>query len=118
MQRNLPHTAPVLTKIQAVISDPPFTYVIHTASPFVLRFSDAVKDVLEPAINGTVGVLQAVKDHAHAVRRVVVLSSFAAMINPRTAAAGAVVDDSSWNPVTWEEAVADPRFSYAGSKVG
>jgi nucleoside-diphosphate-sugar epimerase len=101
-----------------VVSDIPFTYVIHTASPFVLHFSDAAKDVLEPAINGTIGVLQAIKIHAPTVRRVVILSSFAAMINPRTATQGAVVDDKAWNPVTWDEAVADPRFTYAGSKVG
>lgn len=102
---------------EAVVSDPPFEYVIHTASPFVTSFADAEQDILRPAIDGTVGLLQAVKKFAPTVRRVVILSSFASMINPATAGQGALVDDTMWNPVTWEDAKTDARFTYAGSKV-
>jgi nucleoside-diphosphate-sugar epimerase len=75
-----------------------------------------VKDVLNPAINGTTGILKAVKAHAPSVKRVVVTSSFAAIVN--MACPPKVYDETSWNPVTWEEAVADRSLAYRGSKVG
>ncbi|KAL3446358.1 hypothetical protein BJX65DRAFT_296372 [Aspergillus insuetus] len=98
----------------AVQSAPPFDYVIHTASPFPVEFTDPVKDVLNPAINGTTGILKAVKAHAPSVKRVVVTSSFAAIVN--TASPPKVYDETSWNPVSWEEAVADRSLAYRGSK--
>jgi hypothetical protein len=33
---------------QAVISNPPFEWVLHTASPFHYNFKDAEKELLEP----------------------------------------------------------------------
>lgn len=74
-----------------------------------------MKDILEPALKGTVGTLESIKNHAPTVRRVIVLSSFAALINyispPK------VYDETSWNPVTWDAAVSNPRLTYPGSKV-
>ena len=67
---------------QAVVSDPPFDGVIHTASPFHFNFKDARKEMLEPAINGTIGILRAAKAHAPSVKHVVITSSFAAITNP------------------------------------
>ena len=52
--------------------------VIHTASPFVItNYKDAVKDIIEPAVNGTANVLESVNRTA-SVKRVVVTSSIAA----------------------------------------
>lgn len=56
---------------QAVQSDPPFDVVIHTASPFHFNVTDTKKDLLDPAIIGTTGVLKSVKQHAPTVKRVV-----------------------------------------------
>ncbi|VUC24907.1 unnamed protein product [Clonostachys rosea] len=98
----------------AVESDPPFDYVIHTASPFHHKFDDPVKDILEPAINGTTGILRAIKAKAPNVKRVVITSSFAAVANADSPPA--IYDGSSWNPVTWEEAVAVRTKTYRGSK--
>ncbi|KAL3457167.1 NAD(P)-binding protein [Aspergillus heterothallicus] len=98
----------------AVQSIPPFDYVIHAASPFPVEFADPVKDVIDPAINGTTGILNAVKTHAPSVKRVVVTSSFAAIVN--IASPPKVYDETSWNPVTWDEAVADRSLTYRGSK--
>ncbi|KAL2864035.1 SDR family oxidoreductase [Aspergillus lucknowensis] len=98
----------------AVRSTPSFDYVIHTASPFPVEFTDPVKDVLTPAIKGTIGILRAVKSHAPSVKRVVVTSSFAAIVNP--AFSPKIYDETSWNPVTWEQAVADRSLAYRGSK--
>ncbi|TLD27908.1 NAD dependent epimerase/dehydratase [Venturia nashicola] len=97
---------------EAVRSDPPFEYVLHIASPVHHKSEDPVKDMLEPAINGTVGILRAAKAFAPQVKRVVITSSFAAMYN---ASPPKVYDETSWNPVTWDEAVTK-RSAYLGSK--
>ncbi|CAH0039091.1 unnamed protein product [Clonostachys rhizophaga] len=97
-----------------VRSNPDLDYVIHTASPFLAKFEDPVLDVLEPAINGTVGILRAIKEHAPQVKRVVITSSFAAIVN--TESPPKVYDESSWNPVTWDESLSDKSKTYRGSK--
>lgn len=99
---------------KAVQSQPPFDYVLHTASPFHHKFEDPVEDMLEPAIKGTTGILKAIKAYAPEVKRVVVTSSFAAIVNADSHPK--VYDESSWNPVTWDEAVAERSKTYRGSK--
>ncbi|KAJ5757386.1 ketoreductase [Penicillium nucicola] len=98
---------------QAIISDPPFDAVVHTASPFHFRFQDP-KELLDPAIRGTKGLLKAIKNNAPTVKRVVITSSFAAIT--QTEEHPAVYDDSMWNPVTYEEGVADRGKTYRASK--
>jgi nucleoside-diphosphate-sugar epimerase len=100
---------------QAVQSEPPFDYVIHTASPFYHTFDDPVKDILDPAIIGTTGILRAIKKFGPNVKRVVVTSSFAAIVNQT--AHPKVYDETSWNQLTKEEAVADRSQTYRASKV-
>ena len=99
---------------EAVKSDPPFDAVVHTASPFHFNVTDPKKDLLDPAIIGTTGILKAIKKSAPSVKRVAVTSSFAAIVNPNKHAK--VYDESIWNPVTMEEAVKDPATAYRGSK--
>lgn len=55
----------------ALKSDPPFEAVIHTSSPFHFNVTDTKKDLLDPAVNGTTGVLHAIKRDAPTVKRVV-----------------------------------------------
>ncbi|KAL8866990.1 MAG: hypothetical protein Q9198_008685 [Flavoplaca austrocitrina] len=55
---------------EAVKSDPPFEWVIHTASPFHFNITDTKKDLLDPAIIGTTGILKAIKKSAPSVKRV------------------------------------------------
>lgn len=55
--------------------------VAHTASPFHLSAKDP-NELIEPAVKGTVGVLESITKHAKAVRRVVVTSSVAAVLEP------------------------------------
>lgn len=74
-----------------------------------------MKDFLDPAIKGTTGILKAVKAYAPTVKRVVVTSSFAAIINPFNHAK--VYDETIWNPLTWEQAKEDHSQTYRGSKV-
>jgi nucleoside-diphosphate-sugar epimerase len=56
--------------------------VIHTASPFHTNFTDPQTEILTPAIDGTVNILKAIAKFAPNVKRVVITSSFAAMIHP------------------------------------
>ncbi|KAJ5133436.1 uncharacterized protein N7443_004934 [Penicillium atrosanguineum] len=98
---------------EAVKSNPPFDYVLHTASPFHFNVQDPVKDFLDPAIKGTTGILHAVKSYAPEVKRVVITSSFAAIVNSKQHPR--VYSEENWNPVTWEEAM-DPSNVYRASK--
>ena len=100
---------------EAVKSDPPFDYVLHTASPFHFNVNDPVKDFLDPAVKGTTGILASIKKYVPSVKRVVVTSSFAAIINGNKHEK--VYDENSWNPVTEEEAL-DHSKVYRASKVG
>lgn len=102
-------------ELQAVKSSPPFDYVLHTASPFHFNVQDPVKDFLDPAIKGTTGILKAIQAYAPTVKRVVVTSSFAAIVDPKTNPK--TYSEKNWNPVTWEEAM-DPSKVYRASKVG
>ena len=95
-------------------SDPPFDYVVHTASPYQLRWEDPVRDCLDPAIKGTTGLLRSVHEHAPTVRRVVITSSSAAMLSPSKHPA--VYDESCWCDLTLEQAQ-DPKYTYPASKV-
>lgn len=95
-------------------SSQPLDFVVHTASPYHYDIRDPVKDFHEPAVLGTRGILRATARHAPAVRRVVVTSSFAAMVNRERHAA--VYDESCWGPVTDAQAM-DPAGAYRASKV-
>ena len=56
---------------KAVQSSPPFEAIIHTASPFHFNVTDIKKDLLDPAIVGTTGILESAKKYAPTVKRVV-----------------------------------------------
>jgi len=99
---------------EAVKSDPPFDAVVHTASPFHYNVTDVKRDLLDPAIIGTTTLLKAVKKNAPSVKRVVITSSFAAIINPSNHAK--VYSESNWNPLTQEEAEVNPQNGYRASK--
>lgn len=99
---------------QAVQSSPSFDYVLHTASPFHFNVQDPVKDFLDPAIKGTTGILKAIKAHAPSVKRVVITSSFAAIVNGKQHPK--LYSERDWNPVTWQEAM-DHSNVYRASKV-
>jgi nucleoside-diphosphate-sugar epimerase len=97
----------------AVKSEPPFDAVLHTASPFFLGHTDPVKELLDPAIKGTNGILRSIHAHAPSVKQVVITSSFAAVVNPDHHPA--VYNEESWNPVTEEQALL-PAYTYRASK--
>ena len=98
-------------------SNPSFDAVIHTASPLNLGVSDVQKEVLDPAIIGTTGLLASVARFAPTVKRVVILSSFAAMIDlSKGDRPSHTYTAADWNPITHEEALQDAVAGYRGSK--
>ncbi|CZR68678.1 related to dihydroflavonol-4-reductase [Phialocephala subalpina] len=97
---------------QAVKSNPPFTAVLHQASPFPFATVTKSEDFLLPAIEGTTNLLNAVKEFAPEVRRVIYTSSCAAVIDfeaPIATNPPKVYTDADWNPVT-TEAETELRF--------
>lgn len=93
--------------------------VIHTASPFVLQVEDNERDLLKPAIQGTVGILKSIKANAPNVKRVVITSSFASILDlDKGARVGYTYTEKDWNPVTREFAQksTDGSVGYCASK--
>ncbi|KAI1214281.1 NAD(P)-binding protein [Annulohypoxylon truncatum] len=101
-----------------IAGEPGIDYVQHTASPFHFNWKDARTELLDPAIEGTNSVLRAIKKHAPGVKRVVLTSSFAAIIteadltNPNK-----TFSEADWNPSTYEDGLkGPPPTSYRVSK--
>lgn len=99
---------------KALGSQSTYEAVIHTASPFTFNVSNFERDLLNPAINGTKTILKVTQRLLPTVKRVVITSSFVAMMNVRDPPT--VYTDSDWNPVTWDQALQDPLNAYSGSK--
>lgn len=98
----------------AVVSSPPFDAVIHAASPFHFNTDNPKRDLLDPAIRGTTGLLQSIKSNAPSVRNVVLTSSMAAVLNTKTHPK--IYTEEHWNPVTVAEAEESVGSGYMGSK--
>lgn len=79
--------------------------------------ADPQKDLIDPAVIGTTGILQAIAKHAPSVKRVVITSSFAAIIDAAKATdPSATFTEKSWNPVTIEAIHENPGTAYRASK--
>jgi len=102
---------------EAVKSNPPFEAVIHTASPFHFKATDVQKDLLDPAVIGTTGILKSIKKHAPTVKRVVITSSFAAVVDhSKGTRPEHTYSEADWNPITHAQALQGPGFGYPASK--
>ncbi|KUJ07895.1 NAD(P)-binding protein [Mollisia scopiformis] len=105
---------------QVVQANPPFTTVLHQASPFFFASISKNEDFLLPAIEGTTNLLKAVKEHAPEVKRVIYTSSCAAVLNfeaPIGTNPQKVYTDSDWNPVTYTQAIeGNKAIAYRASK--
>ncbi len=95
--------------------------IAHTASPFHLKAVEP-DELIVPALQGTLSVLHSARTHAPKLRRVIVLSSTAAVVrtNPNPAET-LILDESSWNEedvVTTREkgAAAEGGVKYRASK--
>lgn len=83
--------------------------VFHTASPYVINVKDPQKDLVDPAVKGTLNVLGSCRK-AGGVARVILTSSMAAITDePR--------DDHVFTEEDWNEASSLKRNPYYYSKV-
>ncbi|CAN6673422.1 NADPH-dependent aldehyde reductase Ari1p [Trichomonascus vanleenenianus] len=96
---------------------PDITTVIHTASPVSFATKDAVKEAIEPAVNGTVNVMKAAKEHGPQVRHIVLTSSVVSVIDLLSPEPGYAYTEKDWAKVTVEDAIAQPTpKAYFASK--
>ncbi|KAB5576336.1 hypothetical protein GE09DRAFT_1024462 [Coniochaeta sp. 2T2.1] len=101
-----------------VLKSDSFDAVVHTASPFHFNVTNVEKDLLNPAILGTTGILKSIKNHAPTVKRVVYTSAFAAVFNPfKGNWPEHTYTEEDWNPMTYEQSLGDPISGYTGSKL-
>ncbi len=82
-------------------------YVIHVASPYTLNVSDPQRDLVDPAVNGTVAVLDAAARVA-TVSRVVLTSSFVAI--------GSRARPQPYTEADWNDGASIDHSPYAYSK--
>ncbi|KAI3406291.1 GRP2 [Candida oxycetoniae] len=102
---------------EALKKHPQVTVFLHTASPFHFDVKDIKKDLIDPAVEGTTNALNAIKEYGSSVKKVVVTSSYATVSGfGELVTPGKTVDETSWNPITHEQALKDPMAGYIGSK--
>jgi nucleoside-diphosphate-sugar epimerase len=85
-----------------------------------MNVEDNERDLLRPAIDGTTSVLTSIQKHAPNVKRVVITSSFASIIDmDKGVRPGYTYTEKDWNPVTYATA-SDPKtdggIAYCASK--
>lgn len=80
--------------------------VFHVASPFAFTVTDPAKDLLAPAVEGTLNVLEACRS-APEVKRVVMTSSIAALVGRPD---GRLLTEDNWNTFS---SLTDNPYYYA-----
>ncbi|KAG8833217.1 methylglyoxal reductase (NADPH-dependent) gre2 [Serendipita sp. 399] len=100
-----------------VIKTNSFDAVLHTATPFYLNAKDP-KEIVVPAVDSTKFILKSIQTYGPTVKRVVITSSFASVVDPTTGyRPGYVYTEKDWNPISWEQTNAgDPIDAYYGAK--
>jgi len=91
-------------------------YICHVASPYFTASIDPIKELVEPAVNGTRNVVSsAIK--AKGLKRLTIMSSFASVVdlskNPR---GGYTYTAEDWDPLTMEQAAQNGVLGYHASK--
>lgn len=93
---------------------------IQTASPFHMNAKDPEKDMLDPAIQGTLSILKSATK-TPGVKRIVITSSFAAVMDFANLGPSKTYNDTDWNSATKELAIAkgkdDPVYLYCKRSV-
>ncbi len=82
-------------------------YVMHTASPYIIDVEDPQRDLIDPAVRGTLSVLEAAKK-TPSVKRVVLTSSFAAISGEAR--------DHVWSEEHWNDVSSLDNSPYSYSK--
>ncbi|KAF4979707.1 hypothetical protein FZEAL_4135 [Fusarium zealandicum] len=100
-----------------VAKTPGLDAVLHTASPFHFNITDPKKDLIDPALIGTTGILKALHASAPSVKRVVITSSFASILDEdKFKDPSTTFTEKSWNPITIDDINRSPASAYRASK--
>lgn len=75
--------------------------IAHVASPVTFNAEDPIRDVITPAINGTLNLLNSAHKYGKNVKSVVVTSSVASVLNSE-AEPGHIFTESDWNDVAYQ----------------
>jgi nucleoside-diphosphate-sugar epimerase len=86
----------------------------------VIQVENNERDLLNPALHGTSEVLKSIQKNNPTVKRVVITSSFASIIDmDKGARPGYMYTEKDWNPITWEKAASQDTngaVAYCASK--
>ncbi|KAF5022375.1 hypothetical protein F66182_5576 [Fusarium sp. NRRL 66182] len=100
-----------------VAKTPGLEAVLHVASPFHFNITDPKKDLVDPAVIGTTGILKALHASAPGVKRVVITSSFAAIIDEaKFTDPSHTFSEKTWNPVSIDDIGRSHTTAYRASK--
>lgn len=91
-------------------------FICHVASPFFTSTNNPIKELVEPAVNGTRNVVYtALKSKT--LKKLTILSSFASVVDlSKNTRPGYTYTAEDWNPVTQEQATQDGFYGYFASK--
>ncbi|KAI9851188.1 MAG: hypothetical protein M1838_004298 [Thelocarpon superellum] len=101
--------------------DKPYDFIVHTASPVTFKVNDIQKDLIDPAVQGTIGLFQSAhKLGGSRIKRAVLLGSAVAVLDSFAdeGVAGRDYTEEDWNPVTAKDAIErrDAVLGYNASK--
>lgn len=90
----------------AIKKHPEVTVFLHVASPLFFNTTEVEKDLVIPAINGTVSALKAIKKNSPQITRVVVTSSYAAIaLAADDSVKSNTFTEETWNPITYDQSI-------------
>lgn len=96
------------------------TGVLHLATPVHIQPEDNKRDLLDPAIQGTLSIVQAAHKYGNSVQRLVNTSNMGALMDTsKGLRPGYTYSEKDWNPMTYDEAAAavdDGLGVYCASK--
>jgi len=100
--------------LDAAMSDVDFA--CHVASPYFTSSNDPLKELIEPAVNGTKNVVSSALQ-SQTLKRLTIMSSFAAIVDAaKSPRPGYTYTAEDWNPVTFEEGIKNGTLGYFASK--
>ncbi|EXJ55909.1 hypothetical protein A1O7_08840 [Cladophialophora yegresii CBS 114405] len=91
-------------------------FICHVASPYFTVSADPIKELVNPAVNGTRNVVSSALK-SKSLKRMTILSSFASVVDlSKNLRPGYTYTSEDWDPLTLDEAKQDGYKGYHASK--